>query len=80
MSTKHHVYSVKRSLEVVLNDKFRPRIAPLELQIAYKLWLGSEKDIGDAVFLYELFKPVINREELKKWCRELNVNMEVLRK
>jgi len=63
-STKHHVYSVKHSLEAVLNDKFKLRIAPLELQIAYMLRLGPGKDVGNAVFLYELFKPVINRKNL----------------
>lgn len=31
-------------------------ISPLDLQIPYKLFLGREKDIEDAKFLYNLFK------------------------
>lgn len=31
-------------------------VPPLELQIAYKLWLGSDKDFEDAVFLYAFAK------------------------
>jgi len=40
--------------EVTLNSH-RLFISPLELQIAFKLYLGSEKDIEDARFLYSLF-------------------------
>ena len=62
--TRYQIYSVENCYEVVLNNSFRLRIAPIELQIAYKLRLGSEKDMGDAVFLYSLFKQVIDGEEL----------------
>ena len=77
-STRYHTYSTDHGYEVVLNNRFRLRIAPLELQIAYKLWLGSEKDIGDAAFLYNLFKPVLKSEELRRWCAELNVDIAVI--
>lgn len=48
-------------------------ISPIEIQIAFKLWLGSEKDIEDAVYLFELFKDKLNRNLLIKKCKELNV-------
>jgi len=76
--TRYQIYSIENCYEVVLNNSFRLRIAPIELQIAYKLRLGSEKDMGDAAFLYSLFKQVINGEELKMWCEELGVNIKLL--
>ncbi|WP_457750885.1 hypothetical protein [Thermococcus sp.] len=36
-------------------------ISPIELQIAYKLYLGTDKDVEDAFFLYELFWETIDR-------------------
>jgi len=35
--------------------------------------------VGDATFLYTLFREALNRAELEKWCRELNVDCSVLR-
>lgn len=48
-------------------------VSPLELQIAYKLFLGSEKDIEDARHLYNLFKEKLNKQELAYSLRKLNV-------
>ena len=42
--------------KTVLINKYEIYISPLEIQIPYKLFLGSEKDIEDAKFLYNLFK------------------------
>ena len=47
-------------------------ISPIEIQIAYKLYLGSEKDIEDALYLWELFKGNIDQVGLKN-------SMEILR-
>ncbi|MFZ8793015.1 MAG: hypothetical protein ACO2O2_03875, partial [Acidilobaceae archaeon] len=60
-------YSIDNSLTVIVNKKHLIKIAPLELQIAYKLYLESEKDLGDAVFLYTLFRQALNHQELHKW-------------
>ena len=73
-----HRYALAHSITVLINKEFTVRISPLELQIAYKLYLGSDKDIGDAVFLYTLFKEAINNNELDLWCRKLRVNCNVL--
>ncbi len=80
ISSPLHDYAIKHAYIVILNDKDRIKIAPLELQIAYKLYLGSAKDVGDAVFLYNLFKPIIKENELEKWCMELEVDSHMLRK
>ena len=53
------------------------RVSPIELQIVYKLYLGSEKNVGDAVFLYTLFRDYIDRRELEKWCTVLRVDWTV---
>ena len=72
-----HSYSIENSYTVIIN-KDRIKIAPLELQIAYKLYLGSDKDIADAVFLYVLFKPVLEQKELERWCKELGADVNML--
>ncbi|RUM46757.1 MAG: hypothetical protein DSY37_04500 [Hyperthermus sp.] len=76
--TSAHRYALANSVRVVVNDRFAIRVSPLELQIAYKLYLGSEKDVGDAVFLYTLFKDHIDRGELEEWCTRLRVNCRIL--
>jgi len=76
--TNVHRYALEHSLLVEVNDRFTIRISPLELQIAYKLYLGAEKDVGDAVFLYTLFRDSINHDELGKWCREIGVDCSIL--
>jgi hypothetical protein len=58
-------------LRVTLNDRHL-FISPIELQIAFKLFLGSEKDIEDAVHLYILFKEHPNRGVLDAYVKDLN--------
>lgn len=48
-------------------------IGPLELQIAYKLYLGSQKDLEDAAHLYALFGETLRRAALEEWVSELDV-------
>lgn len=49
---------------------------PLELQIPYKLWMGSKTDIEDAVHLYVLFEESLSMVELEQWISELGVEEE----
>jgi len=74
-------YALERSItvEVEADGRRMIRVSPLELQIAHKLYLGSEKDVGDAVFLYTLFREALDSIELEKWCRELKVDCCILR-
>ena len=79
VSTLHH-YALANPVEVLLNARWRLRVSPLEMQIAYKLKLGSDKDIGDAVFLYTLLENQLDHQELKKWCTTLKADCQLLEK
>ena len=48
-------------------------ISPLELQIAYKLYLGSGKDYEDARYLYVLLSQHLNQRKLEKFIELLGV-------
>lgn len=62
-------------LEVILPDS-RVFISPIEIQIAYKLRLGSPKDIEDAMFLFEIFRDYLNMTQLKDQMKAFNVSGE----
>jgi hypothetical protein len=51
-------------------------IGPLELQIAYKLSLGAQKDVEDAVHLYALFEESLSVSRLEEWTTRLDVEAE----
>lgn len=65
-------YSLDNKFEVSIggNHLF---ISPIELQIPYKLYLSSDKDIEDAVYLWDLFKEKIDRRLLKRFMKRLHV-------
>jgi hypothetical protein len=48
------------------------KISPIELQIAYKLFLASGKDIEDARHLYQLFNEYLNKKLLRKFLLKLD--------
>ena len=52
-------------------------ISPLEIQIAYKLYLGSEKDIEDAKHIYNIFKEKLNKDKLQLLLNKLRVNKKM---
>lgn len=51
-------------------------IGPIELQIAYKLWMGTRTDFEDALHLFVLFEGSLRRDELQRWVDELGVQEE----
>lgn len=51
-------------------------IGPLELQNAYKLYLGTETDFEDAVHLYTLLEESLSTRELEAWVAELGVETD----
>lgn len=51
----------------------RVYISPIDIQIAYKMYLGSQKDIEDALYLWEIFKDYLNHEDVKKWMNTFGV-------
>lgn len=69
---RFHRAALENRVEVILDDQ-KLFISPVELQIAYKLHLGGEKDVEDALFLEELFREYIDYERLQYWKRELGV-------
>lgn len=66
-------FSLKNSLKVRINDH-KVKISPIELQIAYKLYLSGDKDIEDAIYLYEVFKERINRKTLKNFLEKFSMD------
>jgi predicted nucleotidyltransferase len=70
--TKENKYSMENKLIVLLNGK-KLITSELELQIAFKLKLGSEKDFEDARHLYNIFKEELNINLLKNHIKELRV-------
>ncbi|PIN89950.1 hypothetical protein COU60_02555 [Candidatus Pacearchaeota archaeon CG10_big_fil_rev_8_21_14_0_10_34_76] len=65
-------YSLNHKIKVILGHK-EMFISPFEMQIAYKLFLGSEKDLEDAKHIYVLFKENLNNDELLNLLNKLNV-------
>jgi len=51
-------------------------ISPIDIQIAYKLFLGSDKDIEDAVYLWEIFKNDLDHNRMKSRMKEFGVTGE----
>lgn len=54
-------------------------IGPLELQIAYKLFLQSPTDFEDAVHLFTLFEESLSIPDLERWVEKLDVGDEYAR-
>lgn len=73
--TKYNLYSMKHKLEVTLNGE-RLMTSEIELQIAFKLRLGSDKDFEDARHLYQVFKEHLNNNLLASHVSELGVQKE----
>ena len=69
-----HELALANRIKVVLNEHTL-YISPIELQIAYKLYLGSDKDLEDAIFLYELFKEKLDRGKLDEYGKKLGVKI-----
>ncbi|WP_461863162.1 hypothetical protein [Thermococcus sp.] len=69
-----HAEALRNRLRVLFNDKTL-YISPIELQIAYKLYLGSDKDYEDALFLYELFKEVTDGKRVKEYAKKPKVEI-----
>jgi len=66
-------WSLKESRQVILNQ--HPMfISPLELQIPYKIFLGSDKDIEDARYLYNLFKNKLDIILIGRFNRKLKID------
>ena len=76
--SKYNIYSLKHKITVVLNGESL-NTSELELQIAFKLKLGSDKDFEDARHLFNVFKNNLNNALLRKQISELGVEKEAER-
>jgi len=65
-------YSLENRIRVDL-ESGAVFIGPLELGIAFKLFLSGEKDIEDARFLYGLFREHLDMGKLEYFVRRLKV-------
>jgi hypothetical protein len=73
-------YSLSNAWSVDLGVSQKLRISPMELEIAYKLYLGSEKDFDDAAHLYAVFREVLDKKELKFFLEKLRIKTQLTKK
>ena len=69
-------YSLKNKIVVELNNE-KLNTSKMELQIAFKLYLGSEKDLEDAIHLWETFKGKLDMELFNEFARRLSVEDKI---
>jgi hypothetical protein len=67
--------SLSNAIDAHVGDATVP-VGPLELQIAYKLRLGAQKDFEDAAHLYALFEESLRPTHLETWSERLGVTDE----
>jgi hypothetical protein len=65
-------FSFKNKLEVLF-DSLSLFVSPFELQIPYKLYLGSNKDIEDAVYLWDLVKNHVDEALMEEFMETFQV-------
>lgn len=73
----------KLSLKNKMLVKFGPHqlnTSSIELQIAYKLFLGSEKDYGDAAHLYDVYEEYLNKAKFHSFIKLLGVDTKLVKK
>jgi len=69
--------SIEKRLKITINKNRQLYIGPLELNIAYKFYLGSQKDIEDAVHLFCLFKEIINKNAIQNYVSQLGLKVNI---
>jgi hypothetical protein len=69
---------MQHKIKVLLNGQ-KINTSEIELQIAFKLSLGSDKDFEDARHLYKVFKEFLGIALLKHQIEELGVGKEAER-
>jgi len=65
-------WTVENRKKVLLNNK-KLFVSPIELQITFKLLLGSKKDIEDARYLHNIFKDYLKKDLLQYFKRKLKI-------
>jgi len=67
------LFTIEKKINLILNNKHHLYISPIEVEIPYKLYLGSEKDIEDALYLWDIFKDYLDISLIRRFMKELNV-------
>jgi hypothetical protein len=70
--------SLANAIDARIDGRQLP-VGPLELQIAYKLYLGDRTDLEDAAHLYGLFHESLSTARLESWVDTLAVEKEYAR-
>jgi len=63
---------------IVKGKGYSLNISNLEKQIAFKLFLGSEKDLEDARHLWNIFKENLDKSLIVEKAKELNVAEDII--
>jgi hypothetical protein len=71
--------SMTQAQILVLNDN-PLRISPLEMQIAYKMYLGSDKDFEDAKFLFDLLREHLDIGKLTTFITSFRIKNSLVKK
>ena len=75
---QHEVESMQQKIEVIVNGNTL-FTSCMEGQIAYKFKLGSEKDIEDALHLYEIFGKNLDKNRLLSEAKNLKIYEEMVK-
>ena len=67
-------FTLKNHVKVKLNKKYSFYISPIEIEIPYKIYLGGEKDIEDALYLWNIFQEKLDKKIMNRFMKELNVS------
>lgn len=70
--------SLRKPMKVIVNGT-ELLMSPLEIQIPFKVWLGTEKDIEDATHIYELFKDKIDKNMMGRISKELKIEKKMVK-
>ncbi len=69
-------FTLNNRVNVIVNKKSNLFISPIEVEIPYKLYLGSGKDIEDALYLWDIFQDNLDKKLMNRFMNELNVSGE----
>ena len=67
-------YSLNNRVKVIFG-KHIFYTSPIELQIVFKIKLSGNKDLEDALHLFELFEKYLDKEEINYFVKLLNVGV-----
>ncbi len=70
--------SLGKAINVRLNAT-ELKISAIEQQIAYKFYLGTERDIEDAIYLFKIFEGNLDKKMLMLYGKELKVARKMIK-